>query len=218
VAPEQIREIGPQQASSLVGVLADSLWIEMPLGAAWTVAYRLVPQQGQPVVAELRVFPTEPDRRAAGEWTGCYTGVRATVPAGGLTAPMLRRIRLHRNLVAGKHAIAWVARHTAVPVLGRFGLAQPKVRGERRQPHRGRPGWSRAEYARIAAAYVSAIEHGSTRPVADVARRRRLEPSQARDAVRRARELGLLTPGVKRGQVGGALTPAAIRLLKGGGK
>ena len=44
-----------------------------------------------------------------------------------------------------------------------------------------------------------------------------LSATQVRDLLARAREHGLLTPPVKKGMPGGALTDAAILLLKKGG-
>jgi len=40
----------------LVEITVSEPWIEVDLGDDWTAAYRIVIQDGAPVVAELRVF------------------------------------------------------------------------------------------------------------------------------------------------------------------
>lgn len=47
-----------------------SSWLEVTIADGWLAAYRLVPQDGQPVIAEVRVFPAEAGRRTAGTWSG----------------------------------------------------------------------------------------------------------------------------------------------------
>lgn len=77
-------------------------WVEAPLGA-WVVAYRLVNQSGEPVVAELRVFPCEPGKgRPPGRWSAEVLGVDASAPPGGIPADLLRHVRvtLFRSVAA----------------------------------------------------------------------------------------------------------------------
>ena len=51
----------------------------------WVVASRMFLQNGVPVIGELRLFRTVPDREA-GCWSADYLGTRAQVPNGGITA------------------------------------------------------------------------------------------------------------------------------------
>ena len=41
--------------------LTKNLWLEVPVDDDWMAAYRFVNQDGSPVVAELRLFPREPE-------------------------------------------------------------------------------------------------------------------------------------------------------------
>jgi hypothetical protein len=83
---------------------------------------------------------------------------------------------------------------------------------QRRGPG-GRKGRPLKAFAEVAAAYVAAVEAGSKRPVVDVARVRKVPPSQVRDTIRRARLLGLLTTA-RHGVRGGSLTSQAKTLLR----
>lgn len=74
--------------------LVNTLWFEKTLFPGWTLALRLLGQQGRIVVAEARVFPAEADRSDPGEWSGCLLGHRATVPEGGLTTTIVRKAKL----------------------------------------------------------------------------------------------------------------------------
>jgi hypothetical protein len=78
------------------------------------------------------------------------------------------------------------------------------IKAPRRVGRRGRPD---SYYAKLAAEYVAAIESGSPRPVAAVAKKlgRGYTVEYVRDALYRARSRGLLT-GPPRGRVGGRLT------------
>jgi hypothetical protein len=56
------------------------------------VAYRLIPQMGRPVVAEVRVYPGTPDTYVnPGEWSAECEGSQASVPTGGITARLLSK-------------------------------------------------------------------------------------------------------------------------------
>lgn len=201
---------GVRDLAETVGLaLVKEAWVETPLGPGWIAAYRLVPQRGMPVVAELRIFPAESGRpRQPGRWSGEFLGVAARVPPGGLTTRLLRTVR-----VGGYRRFAGrVVRETRAkwPEFGADELGP--LREPKDQPRRGRPSRPRAFFAEIARDYVRSIEAGSHRPVADVARRRRLASGQVRDALHRARLLGLLERG-GRGRYGGALTEGARALL-----
>jgi hypothetical protein len=160
----------------------------------WLARYRLVPYKGQPVIAELRLLPAAD-----------------TAIGVGLTARLLRRVPLgaHR-----RHAVEFVAAFaepdTALTsALKDLGFSAPPAAS-----HRARGGRSDSELARIAYAYVGRILGGSRKPVAELAKSLRTSAPRVRDLIHAARIRGLLDAG-RQGTPGGALTPKAMRLLKG---
>jgi hypothetical protein len=204
----------PTETAGLVRI-SDS-WIEVPLGRAWIVAYRIVNDRGTPVVGELRVFPAEEERPDPGQWSGVVLGTFARVPRGGITSRQLRGIRVRAYL---RDMAAEVARFSkAAPDMARdYGWwtkeASPTATVRIGGMRRGRKGRSDAFYADIAREYTAAVTRKSLRPIGDIARRRRISPGQVRDMVRQARKRGLLTltaPGVR----GGILTERARALLQ----
>ena len=195
---------------------------EVDLADGWVCAYRMADQGGQSVVAELRIHPKGED-----------------APQGGLTTRLLRRVKL------GEHAAAITARlrgmasggtpleerTTHIPAApGRasqkritfgpedfdrdiaegLGFSEPP-----RERRPGRPGKSDREYAELAREYVEALESGSRRPTADVARKahRFTDASHIRDGLHEARKRGLLTRPQTKGKAGGILTDRARALL-----
>jgi hypothetical protein len=84
----------------LIGAYASANgdWVVIPFTKGWVAAQRLVVKDGTAIVAELRVYPDETPalvsgvrektRAIAGEWSGSP----ASVPAGGLTTTLLRRV------------------------------------------------------------------------------------------------------------------------------
>jgi hypothetical protein len=75
----------------------DEVWVEIRLDADWVAAYLIEPEEGQPVIAGLRVVPYEddPERCALlgpGEWS------RASVPPGGVPLEKLRSLPTERIL------------------------------------------------------------------------------------------------------------------------
>lgn len=191
-------------------------WVEVPLDGAWIVGYGIVNDQGTPVVGELRLFPAEPDRPGPGRWSAELLGLEARAPRGGITARVLRRVRVRAYLAKMSHFIRDV-RAAAPGLADMYGwsvreapvMAESRLEGQRRGP-KGRPD---SFYARVARDYVRALERGSYEPVAAVARRRGESVAKVRDMIRRARKRGLLTlegPGKR----GGVLTEQAEALLR----
>ena len=210
-------------------VTVNTAWVTTHLDDHWTAALRLAPQNGQAVVAEVRVYPTEPDQWL-GEWSGVLRGTDAEVPRGGLRARLLHEIRLGDLHVQGTETMVWLEREVerqrialqrsgeevSPPVfdpdgvLGSVGFRRP--RGKRRRGP-GRPGRAPLECARIAKLYAAACARGSRRPVVDVAEKLKRDTVQVRDILHRARTLGLLTRPVKDGEGGGTLTDKARALI-----
>lgn len=86
------------------GIPDEALWIELRLNADWVAAYLIEPQDGQMVIAEVRVVPYEDDaeRRALlgpGEWS------RRQVPSGGVPFEKLRRLRPDNIMRAAIHSV-----------------------------------------------------------------------------------------------------------------
>ncbi len=211
-------------------VLVREVWVEAPVGADWIAAYRLTPQNGMPVIAELRVFPAEVSHSTPGRWSGEWLGVHAHVPAGGLTARQVKRVRtaIHVRRM-GDLLHQWRKKMVTVSDV-KFGsiwgdepsTASPRAAwkrssaAERVGNHQGRPGRKRRPpeyYLDVAVAYARAVEAGSRHPIADVARALGRPLPWVRDMVHRARALGLLTR-TSRGRLGGVLTKEARGLLR----
>jgi hypothetical protein len=195
------------KARDLGTVLTEPTWLEVPLGPKWLVAYRLVSQAGQPVVAEVRVFPQEPGRQVAGRWSGEWRGINARVPRGGITARLLREVRIGEH---GKRLQEILTKWA--PTLRDFEVDFTPSTPSR--PMRGRKPLPDIRYARVADRYVKALMSGARRPVAVVARALRIPVPQARDFIHRARGRRMLTKPTKQGRAGGALTPHAEEILK----
>jgi hypothetical protein len=225
-APRNVASIQSQRENREFETHTEALWIEMPLpvDAAWTVAYRVIVQKTRAVVAEVRVFPSEPDipDREAGSWRGEWLGRKAHVPSGGLSTRALRSIRLGYDVRSLEQVITQVKQNPDLrPLLdpehgwlGAMGLTQDLTTDRPRATvaGRGRPALPRSEYAALAAAYVAACASGSRRPVLDVARQRGDSVSLVRARIHTARRLGFLERGSP-GCAGGTLTPAARTLL-----
>ena len=189
-------------------------WVETPLGDDWVVAVRILPQDGQPVVGELRVFPSEPGRPVyGGRWSAEVLGDKAKVPRGGLTARLLREVRIGESLrfftsgFRDRHK-SWLELIGIWPQ-GRRGYTLPSTRNVSRLGRRGKPD---IFYANIAKDYVKRVIAGSRSPVKEMAKARRFPPENMRDMVHEARRRGLLTSG-KQGKLGGGLTDEVRAIL-----
>ena len=198
-------------------VKAGQIWIEASIDQRWRAAARLVVQQGDVVVGEIRVFPRETrGGRAPGRWSADVLGARARVPRGGLTAQTLRAVRLGGHVTQARDVLAWIVKRHGRKLfapghsLGELGLLPPDQARPRRARNAGRPD---RFYARLAATYAGLVSRGVRHPIKDMAKRRRVEPPTVRDWIREARVRGLLTTGT-RGRASGQLTPFAQRVLK----
>lgn len=190
----------------------DEAWLEVDLDGGWIAAYRLIPQGGQPVVGEIRVFPNENAPRRAGRWSAERLGSQAPVPFGGIPARVLRQIRLREHLALLDDIVEAHQKHQSF----RLNLLDHGFKQVAREA--GRRGKSDLFYAEIASAYVDLV--GERDPIPRL--RRRLEEKQGlhfadatiRDFVNRARGRGLLTRSPP-GRPGGELTSKALALLRG---
>lgn len=182
-------------------------WVESELGDGWRAAFRMLIQDGLPVVGEIRVYPAEPDADP-GRWSAEIVGDRADVPAGGVTGRLLRRIHVDaaRDTFGEMQAAGFL--------LGIDATTPPDF--ERIRHHAthnpGRRGHPDTFYAAAAAAYLTHIHAGATTPTEALAAELGLPAWRVRDIVKAARIRGLLTQP-PRGRAGGELTPAGQTAL-----
>ena len=205
-----IPPLGDPDAARQAAQIPPDFWIEAEYGD-WVAAYRLVQQEGYPVIGEFRLFPREPQHRLPGEWSGStHDKSRASAPAGGITARLLRKLRLRSDWTEGLRAGNRYLK--LVPVIARPHLQAAGVRRMRplrRTPKHGQRGWSVEVLLNAALFYV---QHTGRRPVADLAAAWQLKHVQARDLLQKARRKGFLTAGVQ-GTASRGLTNQAKALL-----
>lgn len=219
--PRPRRRLTKKQAKELgrKTVSVHHLWLIVRVRDEWRIAYRLVPRDGRPLVAEVRVYPLQgdlPDLKP-GQWAVELLGHEAEIPGNGITAGLLKD-----ELIPGKHIYELLPRllqrkprdnqvrqmlHCWLTELGYNLNARPHA------PRRGPKGWSDEEYAELAAAYVERCQADTRSPVLDVAEEFGMTPNAFRAALWRARKRGLLTRTTA-GRAGGELTPRAKPLLE----
>jgi len=221
------RLVGAQQNQSRQ---VDEAWLETAVDDHWMAAYRLVAGRfGEPIVAEVRVFPLERSRgRPAGAWSAEILGVDAPAPEGAIPADVLRSLKVTQYREFSSQFGRWLLSKRAAP----YRNARPK-KGQkivvRLPPHvleqgtfgkrrRGRPGRKDSFYADVARRYTEALAAGSRQPIADLAKQlnrvdRETTNEKARDMVRKARTLGFLSR-TTRGRLGGELTDEAQTILR----
>lgn len=198
--PEQPRQITPVEV----------------LGDEWLVQYVIEVQDGASVITGARVTPIADKSRS-------WPPKPGTAPSGGLTARTLRAIRTGPELIYNKTQpgldLEAVRRDFAerskqagskLRIRSNRELIPPPMPLPRRPGSSGRP---EVFYVDIAARYVKAVDDGSRRPVADVAKQLGYSHQYVRDLLNGARERGLLTRP-PRGRAGGQLTDEARRLLE----
>ena len=215
-----------------------SIWVGRPLGDEephpdWLVFYRVAPQDGEPVIAEIRILPRPradeelpwlQEELADGEKPRSRTkgGSVPAIPAGGLSARAVRAgVRTGEALELAREALNSKFEHdrqhpeTAVDDTTWLGFT-PEMLASPRRP--GRKGRSDRFYAEIAAAYVEAVAAKSPHAVRDVTKRlageqnKHYSESSVRALIHQARKRELLTRP-PRGQAGGHLTDKALALL-----
>ncbi len=185
---------------------------ELPIEGAsgWYVSAVFVQEGDQLVMAELKVFPgpqqegRRAQRRKPGDWSGRPEAL-AGLPDGGVSARLLRRIRLTDLQLLVAAALS-DGSDTAPRVSGLgVGTAAP-----------GATGRSDRYYAEWAFAYAKKLAEGSRSPIKDLAAEHGRSPGQVRDLIHDARVRGLLSRE-RQGRAAGSLTPKAIRLLRESG-
>jgi hypothetical protein len=187
--------LSPEHAAAVSVAGVEDLWVLETIEKTWQAAYRIGVQDGSPIVAEVRLYPAEPDA-VAGEWSGVWRGLAAPVPPGGLTARLLRKVKLGAHVTEGRHQLVRLERDARQrrkrsalrDMLRAKGLI--RARPPSREPRRRRRGKRDLEH--VATLYRAARQRGSHRPVADVAEQLGIKPKAASNAVYAARCRGLL--------------------------
>jgi len=175
--------------------------IEHPANKKWSVAFRIILQGTQPVIGEVRIFPTESDK----------------VPPGGITARLIKATKIESaEQVIGKLANRFQRmREKNYAYTGNVQTVlsvNSPTEGPSVPRKRRRRGKSDASYAALARQYVQLRNGGERHPVTAIAKKRRIERSKIRDMIHEARKRGLLSFD-QAGRSGGQLTQLAINLL-----
>ena len=200
-------------------------WVEAVVDDEWMAAYRLLPGvHSEPVIAEIRIFPLERKKgRPPGRWSAEVLGIDAKTPENGISAEVIRQVRVGEHRQVGMEFFRWLRGHFTEPSRAEKTAsvsAAPKkwsvnafMPTSSPTPKRGRPQMRSDEfYAKLAEAYTQRVAQGSPHPTEDVARRRKLSAARVRDLLHTARQRGLLST-VGRGRSGGDLTPKALAVL-----
>ncbi len=210
LAPRSSRQPYPE-------VLVQPAWLEAPLTAEWTLALRLAAQAGGAVVTEIRVFPTETWRgRPAGEWSGVWLGRKASVPRGGATLRLLRKVKIghyvKRELTAFLRWVRATAPGAALGYEPDTWLGGPVRTPPRRGGRAQRRARTEDEYlALVAELYVKAMATDRRRVGELVGIQIKRAPRDVAGLVSEARKRGLLT-ATTQGRAGGRLTSKGRRL------
>ena len=188
-------------------------WVPIRINLEWVAAFRLVVQDGQPVVGEVRVFPAEnidAARPDDGSWSAAALGRRAKVPAGGMRARLLKndvKWGPVEDLIRQLAAVAPVIlEHVNDENLGEL-FSKASKQGARQ---RGKPD---SFYAKIAKEYVRLLGQRIRNPIGKLAESRNTPQPRMRDMVHEARRRELLTRK-SQGVAGGQLTQKALQVLK----
>jgi hypothetical protein len=190
-------------------------WALLDFHKDWTAAARVVTQNGQPVIGEIRILPRQQDPADSFD----LRSATAPVPDGGLTVRVYRKVKL-RDITSlafsAARSLALLAAHGAIPhdhpaaaVLANFFPAMKKMAKTKRER---KPDLF---YTLMAAKQLDLVDRGVPKPNVELARAYGVPASKIRDGLSEARRRELLThpigPG---GKAGGVLTPKAINLLQ----
>lgn len=173
-----------------------------PISETWQAVYEFELTNGTPQLTEVRIIPVDPGRGSASPPTAVeLRRIAPSKAARSVRAEMLRKLA---KFVSEIDSFGWWE--------GEFG--DPDAVAATRAPR----GNSEEHYLRFARLYAEKVGQ-SRSPVADVHAEVNPNPNHAiysrayiRDAIAKAREIGLLTQTVQ-GKRGGTLTEKARRLL-----
>lgn len=171
------------------------MWAEELIDAQWRAAYRLSIHRGAIVVAEVRLFPAEAHaHRPRGSWSADALGPSASVPRGGVSATLLRKVRPLRSL----RQAATLARQLEQWQREVFGGAGVRSSPLMNLPPASRPLGQRPprvpdrDLRRVATAYRRAFRRDPRRVNELAAVALKLKVVRVRDLVALARQRGFL--------------------------
>jgi len=191
-------------------------WEHLPrkeAGLGWVAAYLMAPQEGNVIVAEVRIFPQTPGLQNA-EDPG-WDRNSFWLPIGGLTGRVIRDITSPTDAVRNFLALQQQVHGPEGPVSLDFKWKQVWDRKAGKEVGDFEKRSQRVERRLLVVAYhyVKELEAGVKEVNEVVGERLGRSSSKIRDDVRAARRAGLLTYPPKRGVPGGHLTPKAIALI-----
>ena len=171
----------------------------------WIAAYRIVAANGRPWIGEIRVFPVGTfKQRPEGEWVeGLLAGVRASVPAGGVTGKILAHVKPQRWRRIAEHVIRSLYRDGAEARKSSLKLFRPYGPKRARSP-RGRKALSDAFMEQIAREHTEARDAG-VQPTKSLMKKHGAPESRVRGWIHRARRRGFLEKPVLQGTARGTL-------------
>ena len=182
-----------------------SVWAQINLGDSWRVAYRIIPQDDELVVGEIRVFPREGNwfkEPAPGEWSAKVLGRLAKVPPGGITARLLRQVKVGQH---HEYANEFVKKF--YPQIEDY-LSAPRSSPKPRRKNR----LSDVYLAALAGLYVAVLDTGVKQPIVELSRRLKRKREEIRDHLHQARNRKILAGG-RQGRATGTLTEKAKELI-----
>jgi hypothetical protein len=209
-----------------------------PVSPMWEARYEFHARDGEPLLTRVELRPWA-NRAPEGGVTArllrelrigeAYAAVRAflvgqlkAIAAGDYPEAVRRglaqlggdeqaRKRLEKSILQG--LAEWTDSHPDRAPTWNVHAAGYTVADALKEPRRpGRRGRDDAFFAAFAAEYVARVAEGSSRPVAELAKRRHLSPERVRDVLHQARTRELLTRPAS-GKAGGHLTEKALALF-----
>jgi hypothetical protein len=175
-------------------------WVEKPLRDGWVAQYRLVPVDGAPVVAEVRVLFRDSAR---------------PLPTSGLARLLKHEVTVgavltqSRKLFKQLHTRLGDAIWDRVTGLGKFGFTASSLRP-------GKRGHADTFFAPLAIEYGTLHAQGVKNPTTVLAEKYGVPLPTMRGWIGQCRKRGLLTEVAgKSGRAGGEATPRALALAGG---
>lgn len=110
------------------------------------------------MVVEVRVFPAEGDHPQKGEWSARVLGHRAKAPQGGITAGLLREVKIGEHLRVANLIFDNFERRAPGALLSHAGFNTTAAR------RRGPKGLPDVLYAEVARDYLSRLHRWQPQP------------------------------------------------------
>lgn len=181
--------------------------LETEIGGGWMVIEQFNVGAGRQVVEMLTICPAPVADKPGVARLGRAVGeppVDAPIPKGGITARLLRTIKVGRLSEPLDDYKQWLAGYFGGAALKKFEKLLGKREGQRP---------SDLYYAALANDYVNFWKAGVKAPIGELAKLLDATPEKIRSDVHRARANGFLTDAKKVGAKGGALTAKSSKLL-----